>query len=70
MKQKMDARKMSEDVIGQIKNVLERSMHDPILDRALGAMYGAMIGDALGAYCEFHRSLPDEIVNEGILYQM
>ena len=30
---------------------------DPILDYCLGAMYGAMFGDALGSYCEFQKNV-------------
>jgi ADP-ribosyl-[dinitrogen reductase] hydrolase len=28
-------------------------LKDPVIDRCLGAMFGAFIGDALGSYCEF-----------------
>jgi ADP-ribosylglycohydrolase len=33
--------------------LLAESQNDKRLDRALGSVYGAFIGDALGAYCEF-----------------
>lgn len=66
----MIAREVPEDAIAQAKRVLERSQTDPAIDRALGSIYGAMIGDALGAYCEFHHSLADETVNEGTMCLM
>ena len=34
-----------------------QSLTDKKLDRALGSVYGAFIGDALGAYCEFMHKL-------------
>lgn len=61
----MEARKQPKEVIEQTYQVLKKSQNDPTIDRALGAIYGAMIGDSIGAYCEFNSSLMDETVNEG-----
>jgi hypothetical protein len=55
-----------EELLKKFRRVLERSQTDPRIDRALGAIYGALIGDALGAYCEFQRHLDPEVVDEGI----
>ena len=35
------------------KAELEIIMADRIVDKCLGCMFGAFIGDALGSYCEF-----------------
>ncbi len=43
--------------------MLVESRTNKKLDRALGSVYGAMIGDALGAYCEFNSQLSDKVVD-------
>lgn len=42
------------------------AVSDPKTNRVLGAIFGAIIGDALGAYCEFLNQIPAHIEAEGI----
>lgn len=35
-------------------------MKNPVFDRALGCVYGAFIGDALGSYCEFEKEISNK----------
>ena len=47
--------KLSED---QVKNIVNQ----PFMDRCLGALYGAMFGDALGSFCEFSNHVHDPVI--------
>lgn len=57
---------VSAERVEQYRQLLALTLEDPVLDRALGSIYGAMIGDALGAYCEFNRSLEEQTVDEAM----
>lgn len=59
IEQKLIDDKESKESIEKIKQTLAKSQEDVHLDRALGAIYGAMIGDAIGAFCEFQHSMAD-----------
>lgn len=47
-------------------NDFTEAISDPKTNRVLGAIFGAIIGDALGAYCEFLTQIPPYIEAEGI----
>lgn len=46
-------------------NIFTEAISDPKTNRVLGAIFGAIIGDALGAYCEFLTKIPHHIEAEG-----
>ncbi len=47
---------------------LRNAYTDPKLNRLLRRLFGAMIGDALGAYCEFMKVIPKDIQDKGNPY--
>ena len=48
----------------ELKDFTE-AISDVKINRVLGAIFGAIIGDALGAYCEFLNHIPHHIEAEG-----
>jgi ADP-ribosylglycohydrolase len=43
-------------------------MKDEFSCRVYGCLFGAIIGDALGAFCEFHNTnLPNELLEESTI---
>lgn len=36
---------------------------DPKVDYAMGSMFGAFIGDALGSYCQFKSFIPQDLLD-------
>lgn len=42
-------------------------LQDPLVDRLLGCMFGAFIGDSLGSYCEFqNKATAEKLVIEAM----
>lgn len=44
--------------------IIKEHLKNRIFDRALGCVYGAFIGDALGSYCEFEKNISDNKMND------
>lgn len=62
IRQKLQDRNEDSTKIEAYRKLLEKSQKDERINRALGAIYGAMIGDSLGAYCEFLHHMEDYTV--------
>lgn len=51
--------------LNHYSNLLQKCLNDPIKDRALGCLFGSFIGDSLGSYCEFSKSVSDDLMDQG-----
>lgn len=60
----IDARIQNQAKRDHVKQLFQNCISNPIFNRALGCIIGALIGDALGAYCEFHNNFTPEVVNK------
>ena len=45
--------------------LFDDTLKTPAFNRALGCLFGAFIGDALGAYCEFNPNINDKLIKVG-----
>lgn len=44
----------------------DKCSYNAVKDRALGCLFGSFIGDSLGSYCEFSKTISEQTIEKGI----